>query len=324
MKNLAPIAVFCYKRLDHLRQTINALLANDLSKDSIVYIFSDGARNEPDKSLVENVRKYLRTIKGFKDIKIIERSDNWGLNKNIEGGILEVLENHDRVIIVEDDIVTSPYFLRYMNDGLERYQDNAKVGAIQGYQYPFEAKGLPQTVFKLGCSCWGWATWKRAWKFYNGDGLELLDKLNKQSKGPLLTKLFIECLLAQSEGKAQAWDVCWAASLMSNDMVSLTPSKSMTKNIGFDSLGTQCSQTEAQFYKGKLCDYQITEFNEVVEDNKIVRQAILDFFENREKKLNKRSWWHNFRKKLFKKWREKRNAKINCKSYKINGNQGQK
>ena len=285
MSHIAPVAIFCYVRLDHLKRTINALLANDLAKETDAYIFSDGARSEKDIPVVNELREYLKTIEGFKSIKIVERPQNVGLNNNIQGGISEVLENNDRVIVIEDDIVTSPYFLKYVNDGLEKYQDNPKVGAIQGYQYPIDTKGLPQTVFKLGCSCWGWATWKRAWILFEDDGKRLLETLKKQGKGPLMSKLFEQCLISQAEGKAQAWDVCWAASLMAQDMVSLTPTKSMTQNIGCDNSGTQCTTVDEDSYTVDLCDYEITEFNEVVEDNKIVRQKILDFFKDREERI---------------------------------------
>ena len=168
---LAPIALFCYRRLDVLTQTVEALKNNILAKDSELIIFSDGYKNEDDKVGVENVREYLKTIDGFKSVKISEALQNKGLANSIIEGVTNVVDEYGKIIVVEDDILTSPYFLNYMNDALEMYENDDNVASISGYTYPIKTN--EQSFFIKGANCWGWATWKRSWDLFNPNGKEL-------------------------------------------------------------------------------------------------------------------------------------------------------
>lgn len=141
---LAPIALFVYKRLDHTKRTIQALLANRLAQDTDLIVFSDGPRTEQDKEKVEEVRSFVRTITGFKTIEINESPINNGLAKSIIHGVTKVLEKYDAVIVVEDDLVSSPFFLSYMNQGLSIYKMDEEVISIHGYIYPLKGH-LPES-----------------------------------------------------------------------------------------------------------------------------------------------------------------------------------
>ena len=167
---LAPVVLFVYNRHGLLRATVEALRRNDLAKESELFIFSDAARIPSHENDVAKVRKYIKKINGFKKITIIERGRNWGLAKNIIDGVSSIVNKYGRVIVVEDDLVTSRYFLRFMNEALKRYDKVPKVMHISGYIYPINKAALPSTFFLLGkTSCWGWATWKRAWKYFDND-----------------------------------------------------------------------------------------------------------------------------------------------------------
>ena len=128
MKNLAPVVIFVYNRLHHLKRTINNLKKNDLAKDTRIFIFSDAGTNLFDKKQVSKVREYLKNIDGFKKIKIYYRKKNLGLAKNIISGITQIFKKENKLIVIEDDILTSKNFLRYMNESLKKYESKKKYG----------------------------------------------------------------------------------------------------------------------------------------------------------------------------------------------------
>jgi len=151
---LSPIVLFTYNRPWHTQQTVEALLKNKEAEDSELIIYSDAAKNNEALLTVEMVRVYLKSISGFRSTRIVERPKNFGLAKSIILGVSEVVEEYGRIIVLEDDMVTSPYFLKYMNDGLNLYADEEKVISIHAYSFPID--DLPETFFIKGASCWGW------------------------------------------------------------------------------------------------------------------------------------------------------------------------
>jgi glycosyltransferase involved in cell wall biosynthesis len=242
----APIVLFAYDRLYHAQQTIDALLGNDQVAGHDLIVFSDGART-PEKNIeVDQVRAYLATVVGFNSVTIFHRPHNFGLAKNIIEGVTQVLAKYDRVIVLEDDIVTSPYFLEYMNEALERYADDDRVASIHGYLYPVE-RSLPDAFFLPGADCWGWATWRRGWALFNPDGQFLLDELHKRS----LVKSFdfngsfgfSKILEGQVKGLNDSWAVRWYASAFLAEKLTLYPGRSLVRNIGNDGSGTHCGDS---------------------------------------------------------------------------------
>ncbi len=133
MNNLAPIILFTYNRPWHTRQTIEALQKNLYADKSRLIILSDGPKTEIDVPKVQKVREYIKTVKGFRSIEIIEREKNWGLANNIIDGVTRIINEYGKIIVLEDDIVTSPYFLKFMNEALEFYKDEERVMHISGY-----------------------------------------------------------------------------------------------------------------------------------------------------------------------------------------------
>ena len=243
---LAPIVLFAYNRPWHTKQTIDALLRNDLAAESKLFIFSDGSKDESSANSVTQVRRYLKTISGFKSVKIVEQKENLGLANSIIRGVTSVCNEHGKVIVLEDDIVTSPHFLSYMNEALNKYEDDDRVISIHGYVYPTKEK-LPEVFFLRGADCWGWATWKRGWDLFNLDGEALLDEL----KSNKLVKefdfdgaySFSKMLKDQIKGKNDSWAVRWYASAFLANKLTLYPGKSLVYNIGNDNSGSHCGQS---------------------------------------------------------------------------------
>lgn len=244
----APIVLFTYNRPWHTRETVTALQRNHLAGESDLVIFSDGPRatGDPVKdartiAAVAEVRQYLRTIDGFASVSVIERDHNIGLGRNLVDGITTIVNERGRVIVLEDDLVTSPWFLRFMNDGLSLYQDDDRVASIHGCSY-FENRGLPETFFIKGADCLGWATWRRAWQGFEPDGRKLLEQLRARG----LEREFdwdgaygyIGLLEAQIAGIVDSWAIRWYASAFLANRFTLYPNRSLVRHIGNDGEGT--------------------------------------------------------------------------------------
>lgn len=270
----SPIALFVYNRPEHTRLSIDALKNNVLSADSDLIIFSDAAKSNAQITPVLQVRDYLKKVDGFKSISIVERESNLGLARSVIDGVTSVVNQFGRVIVLEDDLVTSPYFLQYMNDGLSLYEINDAVASIHGYVYPID--NLPETFFIRGADCWGWATWKDKWAIFEPDSAKLLSEL----KCGNLTKrfdyngayLFSKMLADQISGKNNSWAVRWHASAFLKNKYTLYPGKSLVLNIGHDGSGTHCGETDV--FSSAMCNKVVRVLSIAVENN---QQALLAF-----------------------------------------------
>jgi len=282
--NLAPIVLFVYNRLWHTQQTVEALQKNELANQSELFIYSDAPKNENAVNSVAEVREYIKSIDGFKKITIVERDKNWGLANSIIDGVTNIVNKYGKVVVLEDDLVTSPYFLRYMNDNLEIYKDEKSVASIHGYIYPIE--NLPNSFFIKGADCWGWATWKDRWSLFESDGQKLLDELlsrNLQREADFNNSYgFTKMLKNQIAGKNNSWAVRWYMSSFLKDMLTLYPGKSYVQNIGNDSSGTHCSTSD--MYTINLNNSYIEEKIEIKEDSE-AREKMELFFLSIKKNL---------------------------------------
>ena len=241
--NCAPVLLFTYNRLSHTQRCVEALLKNHLSSESELFIYSDAAKDIAQQESVKEVRNFIHTIQGFKAITIIERDKNWGLAKNIIDGVTTQVNRYGKVIVLEDDLVVAPFFLQFMNEALETYKDEPKIGHIQACDFT-QDPSLPDTFLIKFTGSWGWATWDRAWKHFNPNGKELLQEMQKRQ----LTHAFdmngkygfTRMLRRQIEGKNNSWAIRWNASLFLKDILSLNVGRSLVQNEGFDGSGTNC------------------------------------------------------------------------------------
>ncbi|PWT96527.1 MAG: glycosyl transferase [Bacteroidetes bacterium] len=278
MNSPAPIALFAYNRPDHLQRCIEALQKNELSPDSDLILFCDGPKNEEARKEAETVRQYAKSISGFKSIRIVERDENYGLSKNIIDGVTSTVNTYGSVIVIEDDLVCSPHFLDFMNQGLNKFQGCNDVISIHGYCPPIS---IDDPVFFLrGADCWGWATWKRGWQLFNPDGKELMKKLRDSGK---LYDFDFEgsydysgMLQKQIEGKVNSWAIRWYASAYLQDKLTLYPSKSLVINIGSDGSGTHQqseSETRTDLYTEKIIIPDIP-----IQESPVARKDLAKYF----------------------------------------------
>lgn len=280
--NLAPIVLFVYNRPWHTQRTIEALQANELANESELIVFADGAKSSKDTEMVREVREYIHSVTGFKDIKIHEQDKNLGLANSVIAGVTQVVNEYGRIIVLEDDMVTSPYFLRYMNDALELYKDEEKVISIHGYMYPVE-ENLPETFFLKGADCWGWATWKRGWDLFEVDGKKLLRsfKSRRQRKEFDFNGSFpyYKMLIRQTKKQVDSWAIRWYASAFLKGKLTLYPGKSLVHNIGLDNSGVHCGNDSS--YTGNRNFQKIECSPQIASENLNAKTILSTFFRNR-------------------------------------------
>ena len=259
MNSYAPIILFTYCRPDHTRRTVEALKHNELAADSDIFIYSDAAKNHNAEIGVKQTREYLKTIEGFKSITIIEREKNWGLANSLIDGISTVINKYGYAIIVEDDIVTSPYFLRFMNDALIKYRENMSVGVIHGYTMNL-GDNMPDALF-----------------LYNKI---ISDKSNIYCFDMDLSYQFTKMLRYQVEGKIDSWAIRWNASNFLKGRMGLQPGHSLVCPIGLDGAAgaTHCSSSHS--YDVILSDKPVNILSDLKTEDYVVRKRLSVFYNN--------------------------------------------
>lgn len=294
--SLAPIILFTYRRPNHAIQTVEALLKNKEASASDLIIYSDGPKDEGAEEGVRKTREYIRTITGFKSIQIIERSCNWGLANSIIDGVTSVIKKYGKGIVVEDDLITSPYFLQYMNEALVLYQDNEEVISIHGYMYPIK-KEVPESFFIKTADCWGWGTWKRGWDLFNSNSQELLDEIVRK-KGCREFDFnnsypYTEMLKAQIKGDVDSWAIRWYASAFVNNKLTLYPKRSLVFQNGMDGIdGTHCGADTR--YTVELSQSPIVLEKLKMKESKKARKAMTEYFVSLlPKNVRKKRFWRN-------------------------------
>lgn len=254
--DLAPIALFAFNRPDHLRATLAALAANELAAGSELTVFCDGPRSEEDDAAVTEVRAIARAAGGFRRVQVVERSRNLGLASSVIRGVGEMLAANDTVIVLEDDLVTSPWFLSYMNDALREYAGDERVISACGYGYPLRGE-LPETYFLTGAHCWGWATWRRGWTLFEKDPVVLLRAL--EASEDLLYEFdragsypHTQFLQQTAAGDGDSWALRWMATAILHGKLTLYPYRSLVANIGMDASGTNAPKLDV--YRTPVAD----------------------------------------------------------------------
>ncbi|MBR2374006.1 MAG: methyltransferase, TIGR04325 family [Lentisphaeria bacterium] len=234
--SLAPVALFCYNRVDTLRQTVAALQTNEFASASDLFIFADGAKGEADREKVAEVREYISTIDGFKSVTVKVSDTNKGLANSIISGVTEVVDKYGRIIVLEDDIVTAPFFLKWMNSALDLYENEEKIAGVHAWTPPAFFGDRPETYFIREVGCWGWATWKRGWDLFEADGEKLLKQFDSRKKiydfNVCGSYPYYDMLKNQAAGKADSWAIRWYASVFLKGKFGLQPGKTLVANIG--------------------------------------------------------------------------------------------
>lgn len=277
-KNLAPIVLFVYNRLNHTKRTIEALKNNFLAEKSELFIFSDGPKRKEDVIKVKEVRKYIHHLTGFKQVNVMERAENYGLAQSIVTGVNEIISQYGKVIVLEDDLITDINFLTYMNEGLIKYQEDTRVFSVTGYSYL--KKGPSEPFFLKICSSWSWGTWKDRWQKYDLSckGWEVLKsdrqlrkKFNYDNSYPFYNLLEHQI----KDHRTNSWAIIWYWTVFKNEGLTLYPPISLVNNVGFDGSGEHCGTTKT-IHENFLCEHVQKEWeldSDVLELPRIRKQA---------------------------------------------------
>ncbi|GGH09469.1 glycosyltransferase [Sphingobacterium alkalisoli] len=304
MKSFAPIILFVYNRPHHTERTLDFLEKNTLAQNSDVYIYSDAAKSENDRDLVIKVRNLIKKPRLFKSVTIVERKENWGLSENVINGVSSVIDRYDKVIVFEDDLESSPLALEYFNTTLDLYEHEPKVMQISGYNLPLkDVINLPDAFFFRVVNSWGWATWKRAWDFFEGD----INKLTKDLTKSDIYEFSIEGkenfwkqVKEFKHGKINSWAIRWYLSVFKQKGLVLYPRYSFIQNIGTDGSGTH-SDIETT-YAVQLATQLPDKFPTEIKENPVAFQSIKYFYAHRKGSPQKRlirflkKKWNNRRK----------------------------
>lgn len=249
-ENLAPVCLFVYNRPWHTSKTLESLKKARLSDKSRLYIFADGPKHGERLEQIlniEKVRKIIQSDSWCKTVEFFESDKNKGLAKSIISGVDYVVNRFGKVIVLEDDLILSEGFLEYMNAALQLYEHEDKVMHIAGF-IPDLKVNLGNTFFYQVPSCWGWATWKRAWDHFNPSAAELLPRVLEKGKYQFdigRSVNYVRMLRKNMKGYVNSWFIRWYASIYLKDGLCLHPGKSLVRNIGVDRSGVNFYRSSA-------------------------------------------------------------------------------
>lgn len=248
ISHMSPVVIFAFNRPDHLERCLESLRNNKESEHTVFWVFVDGPRNSDDLLKKEMIKKLLNKYEKMMKLKVKYSESNLGLEKSVINGLNEIFLLSERAIIMEDDLVASTFFLEYCNAGLNRYQFDNRVASIHGFSYKFK-RPEEQPYFLKGADCWGWATWRDRWEYFEEDSAKLINQL----LGKRLKKKFdldgafpyFKMLIRQSRGEVNSWAIRWHASMFLADKLTLYPDRTLINNNGMDGSGTNAGKSKS-------------------------------------------------------------------------------
>lgn len=242
----APIALFVYNRPAHTRRVLESLrTAHDFDQRRL-HVFCDGPRSDEDVPKVEETRATVHELVP-ESAEIVERDSNQGLAASVIAGVTRLCEAHGEAITIEDDLILSKNVLRYLDTALRRYRDEEKVMHVAAYMFPVAGR-LPDAFFYREATCWGWATWARAWRHFESDPAVIQAHVRERKAVSAFnvndTMFFWEMLEKQRRGDIDSWAIRWYGSMFMRGGLALHPGESLVQNGGFDGTGVHCSITD--------------------------------------------------------------------------------
>ena len=303
----APVALFTYKRPFHTKATLDALSANKLANKTDLFIFSDGPKSSSDHDSINDVRRILYKISGFASVRIIERSTNMGLANSIIVGVSEIFSLHEKIIVLEDDLETSPYFLNYMNGALDHYKTDSRVFSVTGYTFPEKYMKIPETYHYdtfvgFRCASWSWGTWRDRWSKIAWDMSYFDSFINDKNEQDLFNKSgqdMTQLLTLQYQKKIDSWAIRFCYAHHKNKMWCIYPVKSLVKNIGLDYSGTHTGPEPRYTHKSLDQDWQPLSFCPTASDDSRITERFRSIFDPPQKSTYRKAF--EYSKRIIKK-----------------------
>lgn len=257
IKNTAPVILFAYNRPSLVRKTLRSLKANTLALQSHLFVFCDGPKEnagEADLLKINEVRQIVGSEQWCGDVTVIEHNENKGLAASVIDGVSTIVSKYGKVIVIEDDVLLSPYFLQFMNDALDANSDNKQVLSIGSWNYFCDPEKIENDFFYFRYpDSIAWATTAYSWSLFEKDAAVALDKLKHLGKlnvfnGDGEAEYFEDMLNKQIEGKVNSWAIRWTATAIVNNMLNVFPKYSLSKHIGFGADATH-EKSEVDYNK---------------------------------------------------------------------------
>lgn len=278
MISLAPIILFTYNRPEHTRITLECLMANELADQSILYIYCDGPKsgsNQEQIDKIQKVKRVIRSVQWTKEVIIIESETNKGLAKNVIEGVTEVVNRHDGAIVIEDDLLLSTGFLRYMNTALDKYKEEEKVEQISGFLFPIGLEKENSSFFLPLTNTIGWGTWKRAWDKidFTAKGYEKLktDKALRRKFNLDGAYNYSKMLMNQMKNdNFGSWAILYWWHVFNSGGLVLYPDYALVQHNDFDHSGSHSGADDHYAYDDWDGHYIIDQFPAEVKSNEIV------------------------------------------------------
>ena len=283
--SLPQIAIFAFNRSKHLFECLSSLESCIGFQNYVGTIFIDGARNETERSLVEECYKVAEKFARQHNFKVVKRESNLGLANSIRSGINEIFQSSDSIIVIEDDLLLHPGFLQFVSSGLAKYVDEKRVSSVSGYQYPIQ-RTPSNAVFLLGADCWGWGTWSDRWNDTNFHAASLIQEIRERNlvhqfnlDGSNNYTGMLEQLI---NGDIDSWAILWHASMYLQNRLTLYPPTSFVSNEGGDGSGTHFGVNS--LYSQELKVTEPILFPDHIAESKSFREDLSKFyFDNRVK-----------------------------------------
>jgi hypothetical protein len=278
-KTKIPLVIFAYRRPDHLRQVLEATLSMNNFEDVQPHIYVDGPRSNLESELVnktcELAQEYVASVNGTLTLSVV----NKGLSKSVINGVSSVLETSDSIIVLEDDLVPSKYFLDYSLNGLAMYKEKNRVSSIHGY-LPDIKTPRNETFFRRGADCWGWSTWRDRWQSVTWDSDLLLAELSKRKltrKLNLNNSYCFSCMLErQAKGQVDSWAIRWHVSMFLQNRLALYPNRSLIMNIGFDGTGEHGGQNN--YYDTSISQIPVSIQEKKLRESRTARRRLIKHY----------------------------------------------
>ena len=242
------VVLFVYNRPRHTARTVKALEKNLGATDVDLWVFSDGPRTEKDVQRTQYVRSLVQSCNGFRSVNLVERDKNFGLSASIRAGVAEVLQQVDAVTVLEDDLLTSPFFLKYMHNALDTYAEDERVLSVSAFMPPRilmpRAAGGEDVWLSLRNLSYGWGVWKDRWDSVDWEQVEGESSIEKTSeamnafaKGGADLPVMMD---KQLRGETDSWAIFFSYAHFCQGRYSILPRNSYVKPIGLDGSGVHC------------------------------------------------------------------------------------
>jgi len=278
MKKLAPLVVFTHLRINKLKKCILSIKGCYQSKNTHLYIISDGPVDQTQYLKVHKIRKYIKLIKGFKKISIILRKKNFGLSKNITNGVSKIINKHGKIIVLEEDMIVRKDFINFMNLNLEKYENENKVWHVSGWNYNINIQSNLDAYFIRTMNCWGWGTWKNCWIKYKKNPKKIIDTWSKKKifKFNFDNNLNFFSQITRNHKKIiNTWAIFWYATIFENNKLCVNPTVTLVENIGIGYEATNTFNVK-DIFKSKLNTNSKNSFilPEDLIENKLIKHEI--------------------------------------------------